>query len=122
MEATVYRRKQRLRVWSDAIPLIVCIMVMAIVLPVIIRQGYLQATVRPIQSSDLVVGNTLYHMVGRNKSRHLREARIVRIEGEQVVTEEWGWFGTKTLYNSRRDLLDGHKVHILSLDREWSAR
>ena len=88
----------------------------------IVNQGYLRATVRPISSTDLVAGKTLYHMVGWGKDRQLRAAEIVRVEGEQVVTEEWGWFGTKTLYNSKRDLLDGHKVHTLSLDREWSAR
>ena len=117
----IERRRQRVKKFTDAIPAIVCILVMAVVLPVIVSRAYLQATVGPVSSAHLVVGKTIYHRVGWGNSAYYREALVTKVEGEQVVLQESGWLGTEETYHARKDLLDGHRKG-LTLYREWAAK
>lgn len=116
-----YRRRERVRGILAMWPAVFAILVMVVVLPTICHKAYLQATLGPVEMSDLVPGGTIYHYVGYGNSAYYRPVEVIEVNGNQVVTEEFGIFGASRDYHAISDLIDGHR-RGLTLYREWAAK
>ena len=115
------RRRQRTSRIVGMWPAAFAVLVMVVVLPFVFHKAYLQATLGPVEMSDLVPGGTIYHYVGLGNSAYYKELEIVEVNGNQVVTEEFGIFGASRDYHAISDLIDGHR-RGLTLYREWAAK